>query len=166
MKNTEVLEKHEKREKQIENKQKSDAVLTIGGVKLTAEQMDILKEGGYIYLENMLKKDGTKVSGFLFFDDKMTKPFVSKENPKTVVKYDKYKMRLMDKMRIEAGFVTKAKVKWYGIGTFAYPYLRKENKSETEYKEAWSDPRVTKVEEAKKKITLSEKLKINRRRRM
>lgn len=55
-------------------------------------------------------------------------------------------MRLMDKMKIEAGFVTRATVKWYGIGTYARPYLWKENKSDPDYKESWGDPRIEKKE--------------------
>ena len=51
-------------------------------------------------------------------------------------KYRKYEMWLMEKIKIEAGFVTRNKVKWYGIGTFAHPYLWKEDKAETEYKES------------------------------
>lgn len=50
-------------------------------------------------------------------------------------------MRIKDKMLIEAGHITKAKVKWWG-GGFAYPYLWKDNKSDKEYKEAWADPRI------------------------
>jgi predicted transcriptional regulator len=55
-------------------------------------------------------------------------------------------MRLRDKILIENGYVTKAKVKWYG-GGYAYPYLWKENKSDMEYKESWSDPRLAKQEQ-------------------
>ena len=93
----------------------------------------------------MQKKDGTKLSAYVFFDDKMTKPLFTKHHPEAFVKYGKYEMRLMDKMRIEAGFVTHAKVKWYG-GGYAYPYLWKMNKSNTAYQESWSDPRIKKHE--------------------
>lgn len=54
-------------------------------------------------------------------------------------------MRIRDKILIENGYVTKAKVKWWGGGSFAYPYLWKENKSDAEYKESWNDPRLPKV---------------------
>ena len=86
----------------------------------------------------------------MFLNDEKDKAFFCKENPDSYVKYGKYEMRLMDKIKIEAGFVTKAKVKWWGIGTFAYPHLWKENKSDSEYKEAWADPRVTKIEKDNK----------------
>jgi len=66
----------------------------------------------------------------------MTQPFFTKQNPEAFVKYGKYEMRLMDKMHIEAGFVTKAKVKWYGGGNYANPYLRKTNKCDAEYQES------------------------------
>lgn len=35
--------------------------------------------------------------------------------------------------------MTKARVKWYGDGIFAYLYLWKVNKADTEYKENWSN---------------------------
>ncbi|MDH6311238.1 hypothetical protein M2451_004181 [Dysgonomonas sp. PFB1-18] len=60
-------------------------------------------------------------------------------------------MRIRDKILIENGYITKAKVKWYGIGTFAYPYLWKENKADTDYKKSWSDPRVTKAQKGDKR---------------
>jgi hypothetical protein len=50
-------------------------------------------------------------------------------------------MRIRDKILLEQGYITKAKVKLCGIGTFAYPYLRKTNKSDYDYQESWSDPR-------------------------
>lgn len=62
--------------------------------------------------------------------------------------------------------MTKAKVKWCG-GGFAYPYLWKENKSDTEYKENWGDPRVpkTEIKEVEKQIVIL-KVKKNRGRGM
>ena len=94
-----------------------------------------------MYLENMQKKDGSKLSAYLFFDSQMKQHFLTKQNPVSFVKYGKYEMRLMDKMKIEAGFITKAKVKWYG-GGFAYPYLWKTDESYTHYQESFRDPRV------------------------
>jgi hypothetical protein len=112
----------------------------------------------------MQKKDGTKLSAYLFFDDRMEQHFLTKQNPESFVQYGKYEMRLMDKMRIEAGFVTKAKVKWYGDG-MAHPYLWKENKSDTEYKESWSDPRLPKVEKEERQQNIIKQPKINRGRK-
>lgn len=135
----------ERTKQQALEKPKAESLPTIGGIRLTDEQFKTFKNGGYIYLENMEKKDGTKLSAYVFFDDKMTKPFFTKQHPESFIKNGKYEMRLMDKMRIQAGFVTKAKVKWYG-GGYAYPYLWKQNKSDNDYKEAWGDPREIKVE--------------------
>lgn len=59
-------------------------------------------------------------------------------------------MRLRDKILIEKGFITKAKVKWYD-GRFAHPYLWKEKKTDTEYKESWGDPRVVEAKEEEKR---------------
>jgi hypothetical protein len=164
-KNKEISEKQEeKTEQKMPDKPKTDGLPTLGGVKLTPEQMNILKDGGHIYMENMQKKDGTKFSAYTFIDDKVTKPFFTKENPETFIKYGKYEMRLMDKMRIEAGFMTKAKVKWYG-GGIAYPYLWKENKSDPDYKEAWGDPRMPKVEQAERRQNIIKKPNINKGRK-
>ena len=181
-KNIEMEEKRqkeaqEKQAKQAEqtqqkttNKTKKEDTLRIGGVKLTPEQMQTLKDGGYIFLENMKKKDGTIISSYVFFDDKMEKLFLSNQPPDTMVKYGKYEMRLMDKKRIEAGFVTRAKVKWWGYGNYAHPYLWKENQSDAEYKESWGNPRKAKEEKIEKKPevkqALSNDLKKNRGRKM
>ncbi|KAA6333774.1 hypothetical protein EZS27_017852, partial [termite gut metagenome] len=168
-KNKELQEKQTKQaqeqaQEQPQDKPKTDGILTMGDIRLTPEQIQTLKDGGYIYLENMQKKGGSKLTAYLFFDDKMTQHFLTQQHPESFVKYGKYEMRLMDKMRIEAGFVTKAKVKWYGGGT-AYPYLWKENKSDTEYKEAWGDPRLPKIEKEERWQNIIKKPNINRGRK-
>jgi len=142
---------------QTENKPK---VRSIGGVKLTPGQWQTLEEGGFIYLENMNKKDGSGTfSSYVFLNDERSKAFFSKKNPDEFVKYGKYEMRIRDKVLIEYGYVTKAKVKWYGMGNFAYPYLWKENKADAGYKESWSDPRLpgTQKEEQKPRQAVSPK---------
>ncbi|MDU1889153.1 MAG: relaxase/mobilization nuclease domain-containing protein [Dysgonomonas sp.] len=161
----EQKQKTNQAQRQAIEKPKAESVPTIGGIRLTKEQFKTLKDGGYIYLENMQKKDGTKLSAYVFFDDKMTKPLFTKQQPESFTKYGKYEMRLMDKMRIEAGFVTHAKVKWYG-GGYAYPYLWKVNKADNEYKEAWGNPRVEKDSKLKNKPKLSAISKINKGRKM
>ncbi|MFT4167489.1 MAG: relaxase/mobilization nuclease domain-containing protein, partial [Dysgonomonas sp.] len=139
---------------QTENKPKGHI---IGGVKLTPEQWQTLEEGGFIYLEKINKKDNSgKFSSYVFLNDEKDKAFSSKENPHGFVKYGKYEMRIRDKILIENGYITKAKVKWYG-GGFAYPYLWKENKGDIDYKESWSDPRFSK-ENKQQKQTLSQQL--------
>ncbi|MFV0329399.1 MAG: relaxase/mobilization nuclease domain-containing protein [Dysgonomonas sp.] len=126
---------------QTENKQKGHI---IGGVKLTPEQWQTLEEGGFIYLEKINKKDNSGTfSSYVFLNDEKDKAFSSKENPDGFVQYGKYEMRIRDKILIESGHITKAKVRWYD-GGFAYPYLWKENKTDIDYKESWSDPRLSK----------------------
>ncbi len=143
----------------------------IKGVVLTLEQQQTLMSGGYIFLENMNKKDGSgKFSSYVFLNEEKDKAFFSSKNPDDFVKYGKYDMRIRDKILVENGCITKAKVKWYGIGTFAYPYLWKVNKADTEYKEAWGDPRMPEVDENRKKVdkrlNISNDLKKNMRRKM
>lgn len=50
----------------------------------------------------------------------------------------------LGKILVENNQVVKAKVKWYGLGSYAYPYLWKANKSDTKYQESWDDPRLPK----------------------
>ena len=138
----EQQEQSPKVQSQTENKPE---VHIIGGVKLTPQQWQIMENGGFIYLEGIKKKDGTGTfSSYVFLNDEKDKAFSSKVDPSEFVKYGKYEMRIRDKMLIEAGHVTKAKVKWWGGHDFAYPYLWKENKGDTEYKESWRDPRLPK----------------------
>lgn len=119
--------------------------MIVKGIELTDKQQDALMNGGHIFIENMTAKDGkTRFSAYALLNDEKNRIFFSKKNPDEYIKYGKYEMRLRDKMLIEAGFVSKAKIKWYGIGSYAYPYLWKESKSDTEYKESWDDPRVPK----------------------
>lgn len=68
-----------KTQKQAESKPK---IPTIGGVKLTPEQWQTLKDGDCIFLENMINKD-TKAhfSSYVFLNDEKTVAFFSKENP-------------------------------------------------------------------------------------
>lgn len=140
-------EQAEKAQQQTEKRLKAPA---IEGIELTTEQWKILKDGGYIYLENMSKKDGTgKFSSYVFLNDENNKAFFSNENPDSFVKYGKYEMRIRDKILIENGHITKAKVKWYGIGNYAHPYLWKEKKEDAEYKESWGDPRLPKPRSSK-----------------
>jgi hypothetical protein len=127
----------------------------IGGVKLTPQQWQTLEEGGFIYLEKINKKGNSGTfSSYIFLNDEKGKAFSSKENPDGFVKYGKYEMRIRDKILIENGFRTKAKVKWWGGVDFAYPYLWKENKSDLEYKESWGNPKISKTQKVEGKISL------------
>lgn len=136
--------KAEQKQLQSENKPKK---LTIAGVELTPEQEKVLKEGGYIFLENMNRTDGKgKFSSYIFLNDEKDRVFSSKENPDGFVKYGKYEMRVRDKILVEKGYITKAKVKWHGYGNYANPYLWKANKSDANYQESWGDPRISKTQ--------------------
>ncbi|EGK02328.1 hypothetical protein [Dysgonomonas gadei] len=74
-----------------------------------------LIDGEYIFLGNMNKKDDYGLfSSFVFLNDDKNKIFFTAENPDELVKYGKYEMRVRDKILVETGFVTKAKVKWRG----------------------------------------------------
>lgn len=133
---------------QTENKPE---VHIIGGVKLTPEQWQILGNGGFIYLKKINKKDNSGTfSSYVFLNDEKDKAFSSKENPGGFVKYGRYEMRIRDKILIEKGYVTKAKVKWWGGIDYQYPYLWKVNRGDKDYKESWSDPRVIKAEKDNK----------------
>ena len=141
--------------------------LIVLGVELSAEQEKVLREGGIIFVENMIhSNDNTKFSAYAFANDDKDNISFSNKNPEESIKYGKYEMRLRDKILIEKGFVTKAKVKWYGIGNFANPYLWKTDKSDNDYQEAWGDPRIAKVEKAEKQQDITKDLKINRERKM
>ncbi|WP_165027044.1 relaxase/mobilization nuclease domain-containing protein [Dysgonomonas sp. ZJ279] len=130
--------------------QKQPKIPAIGGLELTRDQWRVLKEGGFIYLENMNKRDGSgQFSSYVFLNDESNKAFFSYKKPDEFVKYGQYKMRIRDKMLIEHGYVTKAKVKWWGGVNYQYPYLWKENKADAEYKESWGDPRLPKAEKEK-----------------
>ncbi len=168
-KNKELQEKQKEQAKeQTVDNPKTRKLKAIGGITLTPEQLNTLEDGGYIYLENMQQKDGSNISAYLFFDDQMKQSFYTRNNPESFVKYGQYEMHLMDKIRIESGLITKATVKWWGGGSYAHPYLWKENKSDPEYKESWGDPRLPKVEKEKieKQPDLSKNLNINKGRKM
>lgn len=117
----------------------------IGGIRLTDEQVGILRNDGYIFLENMEKKDGSgRFSRYVFADLDLKHAFYSTGKPDEFVKYGKYEMRLMDKRRLEKGYLTRAVVRWYGGGT-ARPYLWKAVDDTAEnYKESFADPRIPK----------------------
>ncbi|MDR2917869.1 MAG: relaxase/mobilization nuclease domain-containing protein [Tannerella sp.] len=147
---------------QAENKPKNPA---IGGIGLDSGQWQTLREGGFIYLENMTCGDGKGMfSSYVFLSDEKNKAFFSDRNPDEFVKYGKYEMRIRDRILIENGCVTKAKVKWYG-GGFAYPYLWKTDQRDTEYKESWNDPRLPKAQKVEKKPEPPVILKKNRGRK-
>jgi len=141
----EVYLRQQAEQKAKQKTQSKPKLPSIGGVELTSEQWQTLKKGGHIYLENMNRSNGSdKFSSFVFLDEEKNKALFCNKNPDEFIKYGKYEMRIRDKILIENGYVAKAKVKWWGMGSYANPYLWKENKSDAEYKESWSDPRLPK----------------------
>lgn len=113
----------------------------IFGVQLTNEHVRQIRDGQYVYLESMKRNDGTVSPGYLVMDDRLKHGWAFKQAPDNWIKFGKYEMREMDKTLIEAGYVARALVKWYGIGQTARPFLWKEKTTDAEYKESWSDPR-------------------------
>ena len=113
----------------------------IFGVQLTEEHVRQIRDGQYVYLENMKRNDGTVSPGYLVMDDQLKHGWAFKQAPDNWIKFGKYEMREMDKTLIEAGYVARAFVKWYGIGQTARPFLWKEKTTDAEYKESWNDPR-------------------------
>lgn len=108
--------------------------LSIAGRPLTKEQIEMLREGEPIFVR------GTQSEGYVVMDDRLQMAWVYRDDPRDWVEYGKYMMRRMDRDRIEAGYVVRTLVKWWG-GTTARPYLWKENASGTTYRESWNDPR-------------------------
>lgn len=111
------------------------------GVRLTDKQVQRIRDGQYIYLENM-RRDGEAFSGYFVADDKVKSGWLYNHAPDNMVQYGRFKMREMDRDLIERGYVVRAVVEWYGGGQTARPYLWKEKPSDTDYREAWSDPRI------------------------
>ena len=108
--------------------------LSIAGKPLTKEQIEMLRDGEPIFVR------GTQSEGYVVMDDRLQMAWIYRDDPRDWVEYGKYTMRRMDRDRIEAGYVVRALVKWWG-GTTARPYLWKENASDTTYRESWDDPR-------------------------
>jgi hypothetical protein len=128
----------------------------IRGGEITAEQWETLQSGGHTFVENMDLNDGS--GGKFFLDDEKKNVFYSPDDPDKFVKYGKYEMRVRDKMQVEQGFVTKAKVKWYG-GAVAHPYIWKDKPEDAEYKDSFYDPRLSKEELEKEKQALENRFR-------
>ena len=117
---------------------------SIGGVELTDEQDRTLRDGGYVFLENMEKKDGIgKFSSYVFLNDEKKKAFFSNENPDKMVEHGGITIRLRDKILVDRGEITKAKMKWWGGIDFQYPFVWKDTQS-GEIKHSFTDPRIPK----------------------
>lgn len=120
----------------------------ICGVQLTDEQVAQVKDGQFLYMENLQDKDGKTVAKYVVADDQLKKYWLFDKKPDQWVKYGHYEMRQMDKLLIENGCMAHAVVKWWGgYGQTARPYLWKQNPADIEYRESWDDPRKPKQEE-------------------
>ena len=162
------IEKEEIRQKESAPSKRNRVIL---GVKLNDEQEKILLDGGCVFLENMNRTNGSgQFSAYVFLNDEKNKVFFSTENPDEFVKYGNYKMRIRDKIQVENGFITKAKVKWWGCIDYQYPYLWKEKPSDPEYRLSWGDPKKAQEEKAEKmpelRQNLSNEVKQSRGRKM
>lgn len=154
-----IVRQHQEEVQQQEQEPRTPKIF---GLKLTVEQYETLKKEDFVFLENMTNNKGALFSGYVFSDDKEGRYFALKNRPDEFMKYGQYEMRRMDKRLIEAGCITKAKVKWHG-GGFAYPYLWKPDAvkdataemqnsyklvDDSEYCQSWSDPRNISAETA------------------
>ena len=131
---TAILQKLEAEKQRQQQPEPPRRNLSITGKSLTYKQIEMLREGEPIFVR------GTQSEGYVVMDDQLQMAWVYRDNPRDWVEYGKYTMRRMDRDRIEAGYVVRALVKWWG-GTTARPYLWKENASDATYRESWDDPR-------------------------
>ena len=96
-------------------RQKQDARNpVVYGVRLTDRQVRDIKDGEYIYLENMRKDDGTLFSGYMVMPDDMKQGWIYQSPPDRIVKEDKFYIREMDKLLADQGYVVRAKVRFWG----------------------------------------------------
>ena len=84
------------------------------GVRLTDKQVQDIKDGEYVYLENMRKDDGTLFSGYMVMPDDMKRGWIYQSPPDRIVKEDKFYIREMDKLLADQGYVVRAKVRFWG----------------------------------------------------
>ena len=129
-----ILQKQEAEKQRQQQPEPPCPKLSIAGKPLTEEQIEMLREGEPIYVR------GTQSEGYVVMDDRLQMAWVYRDDPRDWVGYGKYTMRRMDRDRIEAGYVVRALVKWWG-GATARPYLWKEKASDMTYRESWDDPR-------------------------
>lgn len=86
----------------------------IFGIRLTDRQVQDIKDGEYVYLENMQHDDGTLFSGYLVMPDDMKQGWIYQSPPDRIVKEDKFYIREMDKLLADQGYVVRAKVRFRG----------------------------------------------------
>ncbi len=131
----------------------------IAGVRLTDEQWATLRSGGYIFVENMEKRDGSgRFSEYLFMNDEKDRVLSCRKNPDEMVEYGGVTVRLRDKILVEKGYVVKAKMKWWGGIDFQHPFVWKDPECEKiEY--SFTDPRTSKEQIEKDKQELENRFR-------
>ena len=131
----------------------------VAGVRLTDEQWETLRSGGYIFVENLEKKDGSgKFSEYLFMNDEKDRVLSCRKNPDVMVEHGGVTIRLRDKILVEKGCVVKAKMKWWGGIDFQHPFVWKDPESEKiEY--SFTDPRTPKEQIEKDKQELENRFR-------
>ncbi len=130
----------------------------IAGVRLTDEQWEMLRSGGYIFVENMEKKDGSgKFSEYLFMNDEKDRVLSCRKNPDVMVEHGGVTIRLRDKILVEKGCVVKAKMKWWGGIDFQHPFVKDHESEKIEY--SFTDPRTPKEQIEKDKQELENRFR-------
>ena len=84
------------------------------GVRLTDKQVQDIKDGEYVYLENMKEDDVMLSSGYLVMPDDMKQGWIYQSPPDRIVKEDKFYIREMDKLLADQGYVVRAKIRFWG----------------------------------------------------
>lgn len=93
----------------------------------------MITDGEQIYVR------GSQMEGYVAMADRLQMACGYRNDLWCWVKYGKYAMRRMYRIRIEAGHVMLVLVKWRGV-TKARPYLWKDNASDTTCRGIWNDP--------------------------
>lgn len=104
----------EQQEAEQQRQEKTARNPVVYGVRLTDKQVQDIKDGEYVYLENIQEDDGTLFSGYLVMPDDMKQGWIYQSPPDRIVKEDKFYIREMDKLLADQGYVVRAKVRFWG----------------------------------------------------
>lgn len=108
--------KEEREQQEAEHQRQMQAARNpvVYGIRLTDKQVQDIKDGEYVYLENMQEDDGRLFSGYLVMPDDMKQGWIYQSPPDRIVKEDKFYIREMDKLLADQGYVVRAKVRFWG----------------------------------------------------
>ena len=108
--------KEEREQQEAEHQRQMQAARNpvVYGIRLTDKQVQDIKDGEYVYLENMQEDDGRLFSGYLVMPDDMKQGWIYQSPPDRIVKEDKFYIREMDKLLADQGDVVRAKVRFWG----------------------------------------------------